>query len=109
MDTLTFKGKKYPVRISYSAIKNYQKETGGSLDSIGLEISKDLAKLEIILFYALKAGALEENISFDLKKEHMEAFLDENRNYQRIAQIVIKQTTAPLEEDGEQPKTSKKK
>ena len=74
MNYLTFKGEKYPVRVSYYALKQYQVETGKGIESI----DEDLSNLEILLYYSLVAGCKAEDKELPLKKEDMEFFLDES-------------------------------
>ena len=74
MDYLSFKGQKYPVRVSYYALKQYQVETGKGIESI----DEDLTNLETLLYYSLVAGAKAEDKKLPLKKEDMEFFLDES-------------------------------
>ena len=71
---LTFKGKQYPIRVSYYALKQYQLETGKTVDTI----DEDITNLETLLYYALKAGAKADNKSLDLDRSEMEMVLDES-------------------------------
>ena len=71
---LPFRGQKYPVRISYYAIKKFQQETGKAIE----ELDTDIALLESLLWYGLVAGAQAENNELTLKREDMEFVLDES-------------------------------
>lgn len=71
---LPFRGQKYPVRISYYAIKKFQQETGKAIE----ELDSDISLLESLLWYGLVAGAQADNVELTLKKEDMEFVLDES-------------------------------
>lgn len=73
MDYLNYKGAKLPLRVSYYALKQYQVETGKDISSLDESISN----LEILLYYALKAGAKADNKLFEIQREEMEFILDE--------------------------------
>lgn len=67
---------KLPIRISYSALKKFQEETGKSL--MGGEGLKDIftGELEVLLFYGLQSGFKIEQKVFPFKKDQMEDILD---------------------------------
>lgn len=71
---ITFKGEKWPVRISYYAIKKLQEETGKDIS----EIENDISLLEVLLWYGLIAGHTADNKPMTLKREQMEFILDES-------------------------------
>lgn len=73
---ITFKGEKWPVRISYYSIKKFQEETGKSIE----ELDKDISLLEVLLWYGLIAGHTAEQKPMTLKREDMEFILDESMN-----------------------------
>jgi hypothetical protein len=73
---ITYKGEKWPVRISYYAIKKFQEETKKDIS----ELDKDIAFLEILLWYGLIAGHIAETKPMTLKREEMEFILDESMN-----------------------------
>jgi len=73
MDYLTYKGQKLPIRVSYYAIKQYQIETGKTIDSI----DENISNLEILLYYAIIAGCRAEGKEVSIKREDMEFILDE--------------------------------
>lgn len=69
---------KLPVRVSYSALKQYQLETGKeALSEEGMLDNMFTGELEILLFHALKRGFKLQGKEFTLKKEEMEDVLDE--------------------------------
>lgn len=76
MDYLTYKGEKWPVKVSYSALKHYQLESGKSVESI----ESDITNLELLLYYSLRSGCKHENKDFNLEKDEMEFFLDDTFN-----------------------------
>ena len=71
---LTYNGEKWPIRISYYAIKKFEEETKKSIS----EIDTDIGLLEILLWYGLIAGHTAEKRPMTLKKEEMEFILDES-------------------------------
>jgi hypothetical protein len=76
VEYITYRGEKFPVRISYYCIKKFQEETGKSIE----ELDKDISLLEVLLYHGLVAGAKAENVPMTLKKEDMEFVLDESMN-----------------------------
>ena len=74
MDYLEYKGDKWPLRVSYYALKQYQAETGKGIETLDEEISN----LEILLHFAIVAGCKAEDKEFTLKREDMEFLLDES-------------------------------
>lgn len=73
---ITYKGEKWPVRISYYCIKKFQEETKRDIS----EVDKDISLLEVLLWYGLVAGHSAENKQITLKREEMEFILDESMN-----------------------------
>jgi hypothetical protein len=73
---ITYKGEKWPVRISYYAIKKFQEETKKDIS----EVDKDISLLEVLLWYGLVAGHIAESKPLTLKKEEVEFILDESMN-----------------------------
>jgi len=71
---ITYKGEKWPVRISYYCIKKFQEETGKDVQ----EIDKDISLLEVLLWYGLVAGHTAESKPMTLKRDEMEFVLDES-------------------------------
>jgi hypothetical protein len=74
MDYLTFKKDKWPVRVSYYALKQYQIETGKGIETL----EEDISNLEILLFHSLVAGCRSEDKEITFVKEDMEFMLDES-------------------------------
>jgi len=74
MDYLTYQGDKWPLRVSYYALKQYQLETGKGIETL----EEDISNLEILLDYSIKAGCKAENKEYTLKREDMEFMLDES-------------------------------
>lgn len=76
---INYKGEKYPVRISYYAIKKLKDE--GKNIQLGVDdqslASMDAEILEILLYHSLIAGAKAENKEMELPREEMEWVLDE--------------------------------
>lgn len=67
---------KYPVRISYYALKMFKKETGKDFE----KLQEDTGNFEVyepLLYHSLVAGAKAEYTTLDIKKEEMELVLDE--------------------------------
>ena len=75
---LTFKGKEYPYRVSYYALKHFSLETGREYNPTGAQTAEDLEDLEILLFHAMRGECISEGVDFDIKKEDMEFVLDKN-------------------------------
>jgi len=76
VQNITYKGEKWPVRISYYAIKKFQEETGKEIS----EIDTSISYLETLLWYGLIAGHNAANKELTLKREEMEFILDESMN-----------------------------
>lgn len=77
MDTvkyISYKGEKWPIRISYYCIKKFQEETKRDIS----DIDKEFGLLEVLLWYALVAGHMAESKPMTLKREDMEFVLDES-------------------------------
>ncbi len=73
--TVTYKGKKYPLRISYKALKGVALTLGREFRS-DTELF-DFEGAEELLFHSIKAGCKFSEKEFDLKREEMEDVLDE--------------------------------
>lgn len=76
--TITFNGKKYPIRISYRAMKGANSELGR--DYKHEDGNTDYEGMEALCYHALKEGARKAGQDFDLKREDMEDVLDESLN-----------------------------
>ena len=74
MDYINYKNEKWPLRVSYYALKQYQIETGKGIETL----EDDISNLEILLHYALIAGCKADDKELTLKREDMEFMLDES-------------------------------
>jgi len=72
VDYITYKDKKYPVRISFTALVKLKKETGKDFES-----EFELELLEPLLWFSLQSGYQAEGRIFDIKREDVEWMLDE--------------------------------
>ena len=75
IEYITYKKKKYPIRISYVALNGFKKDTGKSFDD--MEGGIDLENYESLLFHALRSGAKAEEIEMPFEKKDIEDILDE--------------------------------
>jgi hypothetical protein len=75
VEHIKYKGKEYPIRVSYRVMKHFQKDTGKSLTQI--DESEDIEVYEVIAYHSLLAGAKAEDVEMPLKRDDMEDFLDE--------------------------------
>ena len=73
-EDITYKGVKWPVRISYYALKQFTKDTGVDIR----DIDKDVSYLETLLWFGLIAGCNAVDRELTLKREEMEFILDES-------------------------------
>jgi len=73
---ISYKGKKYPIRIGYKAIKGVNAELGR--DFKGDAESFDFEGAEALLYHGMKQGCSFAEHEFDLKREDMEDVLDES-------------------------------
>ena len=80
---ISYRDEKWPVRISYYALKKFQEETGKNIE----ELDKDIALLEVLLWYALIAGHQAEKKPMTLKREDMEFILDESLDEFNLAMV----------------------
>jgi len=75
---ISYKGREYPIRISYKALKGVVGELGrefrGNADVF------DFEGAEALLFHAMKAGCDFAGEELDLKREQMVDVLDESLN-----------------------------
>lgn len=69
---ITYKEKKYPVRISYYVLKMLRLETGKNIE----DAEKHISIYENMLWHALVAGANFTGTTLDLEKEEMQWVLD---------------------------------
>lgn len=73
---ITFKGKEYPIRLSYLVIKMISTDGGRDLTKVDTENFAP-AEMEKMLFWGLKSGANAMNTTFDFTMEQMVDVLDE--------------------------------
>jgi len=76
VEFIAYKGSIYPIRISYFALKNFQKETGKEID----QVDADMSLLEVLLWFSLVAGHKAQDKTLELKREEVEFILDESMN-----------------------------
>ena len=74
VDFITYKKKKYPIRISYYVLMMAQKEAGVTLE----ELDSDFEAQQSMLWYALQAGAKMAGTKVDIPREEMVWVLDES-------------------------------
>ena len=79
-ETLKYKGKEYPVRCGYYALKHtsleVKKQTGKELNMDNIMQEQDITIMEPLLFHSLVMGAKIEEKELDLQREDMEFMLD---------------------------------
>ena len=75
IQSITYKGKKYPYRIGYRALKKVKFELGREFEYT--PDSLDYEALEALLFYAIEGECIKEGIELDIKREDMEFVLDD--------------------------------
>ena len=97
---ISYKNKKYPVRISYSALNHLRKESGKDLSEI-LGTSDDVSYLEILLWYGLISGAKAEDIKLELDRSECEFILDESLSE---FNAILSASFAPLTEESDKKK-----
>lgn len=73
VENLVYKGKKYPIRVSYYALSMTQKETGKTISKID---DSDLDVYQTLVFHALVQGHKITQKELILTKEDMVDFLD---------------------------------
>lgn len=73
MSYLNYNGRKLPIRISYYAIKHFQKETGKDVGAV----DDELELMEVLLYHALVAGHKAEGVGMSIEREECEMILDE--------------------------------
>lgn len=80
---ISYRDEKWPVRISYYALKKFQEETGKDIDAL----DNDITLLEVLLWYALIAGHQAEKKPMTLKREDVEFMLDESLDEFNLAMM----------------------
>lgn len=76
INSIKFKGKNYPYRIGYRALKKVKAKLGREFEMS--EDNLDYEALELLMFYAIETGCRQAEQEFDLKIEDMEMLLDES-------------------------------
>lgn len=74
VEFITYKKKKYPIKLGYYVLKMLKADTGKNFEDIG---GDDFDVYETLLFYALKQGAKVQEVDFTFTKEQMVDVLDE--------------------------------
>ena len=97
---ISYKGKKYPIRIGYKAIKGVNAELGR--DFKGDAESFDFEGAEALLYYGMKQGCSFAEQEFDLERDDMEDVLEESLDefiaaFQAFSQEAQKAATQGLE------------
>lgn len=100
---ITYKGEKWPIRISYYSIKKFQDETKRDIS----EIDKDISLLEVLLWFGLIAGHTAEGKPMTLRRDEMEFILDESMNEFNEIILTFFPLPSDLPKDGDH--TTKKK
>ena len=83
MDFINYKGKELPIRVSYYALKQYQKETGKDISSL----DDNIENLEILLYHAIVAGHKAEDKECTINRDDIELILDESMT--QFNQIIL--------------------
>ncbi len=73
--TVSYKGKKYPLRITYSVLKRVKADLGRDFRDDPEDFDYD--GFETLTYYAIQKGCKDAGKEFDIKKEDMEDVLDE--------------------------------
>lgn len=76
INSIKFRGKNYPYRIGYRALKKVKAELGREFEMS--DDNLDYEALEMLMFYAIETGCRQAEQDFDLKIEDMEMLLDES-------------------------------
>jgi len=107
VEFITYKDKKYPIRISYYVLMMAQKESGVSID----DLEKNFEAQQHILWYALIAGHKLAGKELDLPREDMVWVLDacylefQKAMYQFAKSLIDIQTEAFSQQEAKgQPK-----
>ncbi len=70
---LTYRGKKYPIKLGQYSMQRFQEEHGAQME----DLDENTALFEPLIFFALKQGARVEKQELDLTEEDMVDFLDD--------------------------------
>ncbi len=77
VDFITYKGKKYPVKCGYTALKNFQNHGKDGERLSLLTLQEDYSLYEPLLFYSLQKGAKIEGVEMEFKITDMEDILED--------------------------------
>lgn len=75
IEYIDYKNKKYPIRISYSAIMGLKKDTGKGLEDMGSGMDEET--IESLLYHSLKSGARAEDSEMSFEKTDMVDILED--------------------------------
>jgi hypothetical protein len=97
---ITYRGKQYPYRVSYFALKHFSIDTGREYAPSGASSAQDLQDLEILLYHAIRGECKVQGVEFDIEKDEMEFVLDEGfmdimESIQAFSQAVEKAAAPP--------------
>lgn len=99
VEYITYKKTKYPVRISYMALKHFRQEAKELYPENSVEIndSMDLGLFEILLYFAMLAGHHALDQEMVLERKDMEYVLDES-----LTEFIgiLSKMNAPVEQGG---------
>lgn len=76
INNVNFKGKKYPYRVGYLALKKVKGKLGREFDMS--DDNMDYEALEWLIFYAIETGCKQTGQNFDLTFEDIELLVDES-------------------------------
>lgn len=96
---ISYKDNKWPLRISWYALREFQKDTGRKIEELG----NDMADMESLLWFSLIAGHTALEMPMTLKREDMQWILDESM--EEFNQILTDSFPLPVD----QPSSTKKK
>lgn len=77
VDFITYKEKKYPVKVGYTALKNFQNHGKDGKNLSMLDLQDDYSLYEPLLFYSLQKGAKLEGVEMAFKITDMEDILED--------------------------------
>lgn len=75
IETVKYKDKNYPLRITYSVLKAVKADIGRDFNNNPDDF--DYEGFESLTYHALRKGCKAAGREFDMKKEEIEDFLDE--------------------------------
>lgn len=75
--TLEYKGKTYPYRIGYRALKKVKQDLGREFNYDPGRDEMDYEALEALLYFAMEGEAMKEGKKLEIDREDMEFVLDE--------------------------------